>query len=55
MDKQYLSATDLEQMTGTPASTWRYWASIDSGPPSQKIRRRRVWKRTTVMEWIDKQ
>jgi hypothetical protein len=28
---EYLTAPQLEQMTGTPASTWRYWAHIGSG------------------------
>lgn len=55
MDKEYLSADELEAITGTPASTWRYWASINSGPPSQKLGRRRVWKRSAAMAWIESQ
>jgi prophage regulatory protein len=51
--KEYLSADELESITGTPASTWRYWASIGSGPPSQRLGRRRVWKRSTAMAWIE--
>ena len=53
MEKEYLSATELEEMTGTPASTWRYWASIGQGPPSQRLGRRRVWKRTSAIAWIE--
>ena len=35
---QYLSAPELEEMTGTPASTWRYWADgLGSGPASFKL------------------
>jgi prophage regulatory protein len=52
---EYLSAPELEQLTGTPASTWRYWAHIRSGPPSFKLGRRRVWKRSTVLAWIAEQ
>lgn len=52
---EYLSAPQLERMTGTPASTWRYWAHIGSGPTSFKIGRRRVWKRSTVQEWLEAQ
>lgn len=52
MDNEYLSAPELETLTGTPASTWRYWAHIGSGPPSFKLGRRRVWKRSTVLDWI---
>jgi prophage regulatory protein len=48
----YLTAPQLEEMTGTAASTWRYWAHIGSGPPSFKLGRRRVWKRSTVLEWL---
>jgi prophage regulatory protein len=51
----YLYAPQLQQWTGTPASTWRYWAHIGSGPPSFKIGRRRVWERLTVQAWLDEQ
>lgn len=54
-DAGYLSAPQLEQLTGTPASTWRYWAHIGSGPPSFKIGRRRVWKRSIVLAWLEAQ
>ena len=53
MDKEYLSAEELEQLTGTPESTWRYFAHVGRGPASLKIGRRRVWKRATVMAWLD--
>lgn len=49
---EYPTATDLEAFTGTPASTWRYWAHIGSGPPSFKLGRRRVWKRAVVLAWL---
>ena len=52
---EYLTAPQLEQMTGTPASTWRYWAHIGSGPASFKLGRRRVWKRSTVLQWLESQ
>lgn len=52
---EYLTAPQLEQMTGTPASTWRYWAHIGSGPPSFKLGRRRVWKRSSVLSWLEAQ
>nr|WP_139333293.1 helix-turn-helix domain-containing protein [Mycobacterium sp. SP-6446] len=45
----------MQQLTGIPASTWRYWATIDSGPRSFKIGRRRVWRRTDVLAWIAQQ
>jgi predicted DNA-binding transcriptional regulator AlpA len=52
---EYMTATDLEAFTGTKASTWRYWAHIGAGPDSFKIGRRRVWKKSTVMEWLSAQ
>jgi prophage regulatory protein len=53
MDIEYLSSADLERMTGTKASTWRYWASVGDGPSSFKLGRRRVWKRSVVMAWLE--
>lgn len=53
--KEYFDSSDLEQLTGTPASTWRYWAHIGQGPASMKLGRRRVWKRDTVMAWLQAQ
>jgi predicted DNA-binding transcriptional regulator AlpA len=51
----YLGSVALEQLTGIPASTWRYWAHIGSGPPSFKLGRRRVWAKSEVMTWIAEQ
>lgn len=52
---EYMTAPELEALTGTPESTWRYWAHIGSGPPSFKLGRRRVWKRSAVAAWLDSQ
>jgi prophage regulatory protein len=52
---EYLDSTQLEQLTGTPASTWRYWAHIGQGPASFKLGRRRVWKRSAVLAWLESQ
>jgi predicted DNA-binding transcriptional regulator AlpA len=51
----YLGSIALEQLTGIPASTWRYWAINDAGPRSFKIGRRRVWRRSDVLAWIASQ
>lgn len=53
MNNEYLDSTQLEELTGTPASTWRYWAHIGSGPPSFKLGRRRVWKKSVVLSWLE--
>jgi len=47
-----MTAAELEAFTGTKASTWRYWAHIGEGPASFKIGRRRVWRKSIVMEWL---
>lgn len=52
MNSEYLDSLDLEKLTGTKASTWRYWAMIGQGPASFKLGRRRVWKRSTVLAWL---
>jgi prophage regulatory protein len=52
---EYMNAKELEQMTGTVESTWRYWAHTGEGPPSFKLGRRRVRKRSVVMKWLAQQ
>lgn len=54
-NNEYLDSQDLESLTGTKASTWRYWAMIGEGPASFKLGRRRVWKRQTVLAWLESQ
>jgi prophage regulatory protein len=48
MESEYLDSKGLQELTGTKASTWRYWDISGTGPegfPSSfKIGRRRVWK-----------
>lgn len=52
VEREYYSANDLEQLTGTPATTWLYYAWKGTGPASLKIGRRRVWRRDVVEEWL---
>ncbi len=51
----YLGSLSLEQLTGIPASTWRYWAINGTGPRSFKLGRRRLWKKADVLAWIAEQ
>jgi len=55
MEKDFFSASELETLTGTKASTWRYWAYLGTGPESMKLGRRRVWKRAVIEEWLRQQ
>jgi prophage regulatory protein len=54
-DAELLDSVELETLTGTPESTWRYWAISGQGPKSFKLGRRRVWRREVVMAWIAEQ
>lgn len=55
MEQEYITADELESLTTVPASTWRYWASVGQGPPSQRIGRRRVWLKASALEWLQQQ
>ena len=55
VENEIVDSLDLEKLTGTKASTWRYWASIGSGAASFKLGRRRVWRKSDVMAWIAQQ
>ena len=46
------SATNLEDYTGIPAGTWRYYVSTGKGPHSFKLGGKRVWRKSTVDAWI---
>ena len=48
-------AQHIEDEFGIKSSTLRYWASINEGPPSFKLGRRRVWRRAAVLAWIAQQ
>ena len=50
-----LDSHDLERLTRTPASTWRFWANSGQGPASFKIGRRRVWAKAVVLRWLAEQ
>jgi prophage regulatory protein len=45
---EYYDSNDLFEMTGIPRATWRYWHSVGQGPPSLKIGRKRVYKKSVV-------
>ncbi|MGW5110578.1 helix-turn-helix transcriptional regulator [Nocardia sp. NPDC004123] len=58
MSDRLLRAKQLEELTGIPAATWRWWAHIEAPdkPVSFKLgKRRRVWRESTVLAWIAEQ
>lgn len=50
--EEFWQARQCFAATGIPVTTWRYWAQIGEGPDSFKLGRRRVWRKSVVMEWI---
>ncbi len=55
MESEFCTAAQLEEWTGTKASTWRYWAMTGQGPSSWKLGRRRVWTKAVVQAWLAEQ
>lgn len=51
MEREYFYASDLEDITGVPESTWYYCAFAHKGPPSYKLGRRRVWSVAEFRKW----
>jgi hypothetical protein len=51
-DREYFKSPELEKLTGTPSSTWRYWVSVGQGPESCLLGKRRVWPRTPLIRWL---
>ena len=51
-DREYFNSTELERLTGTPSSTWRYWVSVGQGPESCLLGKRRVWPRAQLIRWL---
>ena len=49
---EYFNSTELERLTGTPSSTWRYWVSVGQGPESFLLGKRRVWPRAQLIRWL---
>lgn len=47
-----MTAAQLEGEFGIAESTWRYWHLTGEGPASFKLGRRRVWRRSVVLNWI---
>jgi prophage regulatory protein len=56
---EYYDSKALKGWTGTKASTWRYWDTSGTGPagfpPSFRIGRRLVWKKSAVLAWLEDQ
>jgi predicted DNA-binding transcriptional regulator AlpA len=52
---EWLTAADMEELTGVAESTWRHFGLTGQGPQSIKVGRRRLWRRSTVEAWLAEQ
>lgn len=51
-----MSTTEVAEMTGIPAGTWRFWRHCDADAPrSVRIGRRVFYRRHEVLAWIERQ
>lgn len=53
--KDYVYAEEIAAEWPVSAATLRYWASIEYGPKSFRVGRRRVWRRAEVAKWFAEQ
>lgn len=55
VSEEFWQAKQCFENTGIPESTWRYWAQRSEGPKSFRLGRRRVWRKSVVLDWIAQQ
>ena len=54
-EHELLTITEVAELLRTPVATLRYWRHLRIGPPSFRIGRRVMYRRTDVEEWINAQ
>ncbi|MGV9870136.1 helix-turn-helix transcriptional regulator [Rhodococcus koreensis] len=52
---EFLTTNEVEAEFHIPASTLRYFRHIDAGPPSFRLGRRVVYRRSGIETWISAQ
>jgi prophage regulatory protein len=55
MEPEYLTTAEVAELVRAPSETVRYWDHIGKMPKSIKLGRRRLWKRSDVIAWIENQ
>ena len=53
-DLKLQSTAQLEEMTGIPAGTWRFWRHCGDGPPSVRLGKRIYYRESDVLEWLER-
>jgi excisionase family DNA binding protein len=54
-DNDLVTTAEFADMVRAPLESVRYWVHIGKAPRSVKIGRRRLFRRSDVLAWIDKQ
>lgn len=55
MTTQLLTKRDIAEAFDVSVNTVNHWVAVGYGPPSAKIGRRRVWRRSDVDRWLEAQ
>jgi excisionase family DNA binding protein len=50
---EYLTLPQVAELIQTPAGTLYQWRTKKTGPPSMKVGRRLLYKRTDLEAWLD--
>jgi excisionase family DNA binding protein len=55
MDSEYMTTAEVAELVHAPVETVRYWCHIGKAPKSIKLGRRRLFRRSDVVTWIEDQ
>jgi prophage regulatory protein len=55
MEPEYLTTAEVAELVRAPAETVRYWVYVGKAPKSVKIGRRRLFRRSDVVTWLEAQ
>lgn len=54
-DLKLRNTAEVEEITGVPAATLRYWRHKDFGPPSVRLGKRVFYREDDVISWVNEQ
>jgi excisionase family DNA binding protein len=52
---EYMTTDDFAKLVHAPPETIRYWVFIGKAPKSIRVGRRRLWKHSDVLAWLEEQ
>ena len=50
---EYLTLTEASELIRTPTATLYQWRTKKTGPPSIKVGRRVIYRRTDLEKWLE--